>query len=47
AWARLAAELDLDKLAAMTNRIGLAEVGGLGPDILSGKVRGRTVVEVG
>lgn len=47
AWARLAAELDLDKLAAMTNRVGLAEVGGLGPDILSGKVRGRTVVEVG
>ena len=47
AWARLAAELDLDKLAAMTNRVGLAEVGGLGPDILSGKVRGRTVVEIG
>ncbi|TXM68952.1 oxidoreductase [Methylobacterium sp. WL12] len=47
AWARLAAELDLDRLAAMTNRVGLAEVGGLGPDILSGKVRGRTVVEVG
>ena len=47
AWARLAAELDLDKLAAMTNRVGLAEVGGLGTDILSGKVRGRTVVEIG
>ena len=47
AWARLAAELDLEKLAAMTNRVGLAEVGGLGSDILSGKVRGRTVVEIG
>ena len=47
AWARLADELDLQKLAAMTNRVGLAEVGGLGADILSGKIRGRTVVEIG
>ncbi|MFK5597277.1 MDR family oxidoreductase [Methylobacterium sp. HMF5984] len=47
AWARLADELDLQKLAAMTNRVGLAEVGRLGADILSGKIRGRTVVEIG
>ncbi|WP_375462842.1 MDR family oxidoreductase [uncultured Methylobacterium sp.] len=47
AWARLAKELDLAALAAMTNRVGLAEVGRLGEDILSGKVRGRTVVEIG
>ncbi len=47
AWARLAAELDLDKLAAMTSRVGLSEVGALSADILSGKVRGRTVVEIG
>jgi acrylyl-CoA reductase (NADPH) len=46
AWRRLAAELDLDKLAAMTTRVGLQEVGRLGEEILSGKVRGRTVVTV-
>lgn len=46
AWARLAAELDLDALAAMTTRVGLQEVGRLGEEILSGKVRGRTVVTV-
>ncbi|WP_375453588.1 MDR family oxidoreductase [uncultured Methylobacterium sp.] len=47
AWARIANELDRDTLAAMTNRVGLAEVGRLGDDILAGRVRGRTVVEVG
>lgn len=47
AWARLAAELDLDKLAAMTTRVGLQAVGRLGEEILSGKVRGRTVVTIG
>ncbi|MDP4024400.1 MDR family oxidoreductase [Methylobacterium sp. NEAU 140] len=46
AWARLARELDLEKLAAMTSRIRLEEVGRLGEAILDGKVRGRTVVEV-
>ncbi len=47
AWARLARDLDLGKLAAMTSTAGLAEVGRLGEAILAGKVRGRTVVEVG
>jgi acrylyl-CoA reductase (NADPH) len=46
AWARLARELDLDKLAAMTSKVRLEEVGRLGEEILAGKVRGRTVVEV-
>lgn len=46
AWARLAAELDLDRLAAMTTRVGLQEVGRLGEAILAGTVRGRTVVTV-
>ena len=46
AWARLARELDLDKLAAMTRRVSLKDVGGLGEDILAGRIRGRTVVDV-
>lgn len=46
AWARIARELDLDKLAAMTRTVGLEEVGTLGDDILAGHVRGRTVVKV-
>ncbi len=47
AWTRLAAELDLDTLAAMTTRVSLQDVGGLGEDILAGRIRGRTVVEIG
>ncbi|GJD55492.1 MDR family oxidoreductase [Methylobacterium dankookense] len=46
AWARLAKELDLAKLAAMTTTVGLAEVGRLGEAILAGEVRGRTVVTI-
>ncbi|GEP10482.1 MDR family oxidoreductase [Methylobacterium gnaphalii] len=47
AWARLARELDLDALAAMTTTVGLEDVGGLAETILAGKTRGRTVVEIG
>lgn len=47
AWARLAAELDLDKLAAMTTHVRLEEVDRLAEAILAGQVRGRTVVEIG
>ncbi|GLS45533.1 MDR family oxidoreductase [Methylobacterium brachythecii] len=47
AWARLAEELDLDALAAMTRTISLKDVGGLGETILAGQTRGRTVVEIG
>jgi acrylyl-CoA reductase (NADPH) len=47
AWARLTTDLDQPKLAAMTRTVGLADVIGLAPEILAGKVRGRVVVEVG
>ncbi|HEV2558011.1 MAG TPA: MDR family oxidoreductase [Microvirga sp.] len=47
AWRRLAAELDLDKLAAMTSTMTLDQVVEAGPEIIAGKVRGRVVVEVG
>ncbi|MGU3536975.1 acrylyl-CoA reductase (NADPH) [Methylobacterium sp. A54F] len=47
AWGRLARELDLDALAAMTTTVPLEEVGRLGEAILSGQVRGRTVVTIG
>jgi acrylyl-CoA reductase (NADPH) len=46
AWARLARDLDLAKLAAMTSTVRLEEVGRLGAEILAGKVRGRIVVDV-
>ncbi|GJE38125.1 acrylyl-CoA reductase (NADPH) [Methylobacterium persicinum] len=46
AWGRIARELDLGKLAAMTRTVELEEVGTMGDEILSGHVRGRTVVRV-
>lgn len=46
AWARLATDLDLGKLAHATQLIGLAEVAGLAGPVLQGQVRGRTVVDV-
>lgn len=47
AWARLASDLDRDKLAVMTTTIPLDDVVETGRAILDGKVRGRVVVEVG
>ncbi len=47
AWARLARELDLDTLAAMTTTVPLAEVDRVAEAILDGRVRGRTVVTIG
>jgi acrylyl-CoA reductase (NADPH) len=47
AWARLASDLDRDKLAAMTTTIPLESVIETGKAIVEGKVRGRVVVEVG
>lgn len=47
AWNRLARDLDVKKLAAMTETIKLSDVGKAAQDILAGKVRGRLVVEVG
>ncbi len=46
AWSRLAKDLDMDKLTAMTSNIGLGDVIGAASDILAGKVRGRLVVDV-
>ena len=46
AWARLAAELPLDKLDALTNEAPLAQLPELAGKILQGQVRGRTVIDV-
>ena len=46
AWDRLARDLDLGKLEAMTSRAGLGDLPRLGAEIVEGKVRGRVVVDV-
>lgn len=46
AWERLARDLDTGKLVAMTKTVTLTEAAKLGDDILQGKLRGRTVVDV-
>jgi acrylyl-CoA reductase (NADPH) len=46
AWKRLEANLDRQKLAAMTREIGLSDVLDVAPQILEGKVRGRIVVKI-
>jgi acrylyl-CoA reductase (NADPH) len=46
AWGALAQELDLAKLAAITQTIGLAEAIPAAERILAGQVRGRLVVDV-
>jgi acrylyl-CoA reductase (NADPH) len=46
AWSRLAQDLDLRLLDAMTVRARLADVPALGAAILEGKVRGRVLVDV-
>jgi acrylyl-CoA reductase (NADPH) len=46
AWQRLAIDLDITKLDAMTREIGLSEVIAVGAELLDGKVRGRVVVDV-
>jgi len=46
AWARLARDLDRDKLAAITRTIGLADVFQAAEDILAGRVRGRLIVDL-
>ncbi len=47
AWARLASDLDLAKLDAMTVTRPVQDVVALAPEILEGKVRGRIVLEIG
>jgi acrylyl-CoA reductase (NADPH) len=46
AWARLAIDLDLDKLASATSVVTLAEVPRMADQVLQGQVRGRMVVDV-
>lgn len=46
AWSLLAAHLDTAKLDAMTVEIGLSQAIEFAPQVLAGKVRGRTVVDV-
>jgi acrylyl-CoA reductase (NADPH) len=46
AWSRLARDLNLDKLARTTQEIALADVPRVAGEVLQGKVRGRTVVNV-
>ncbi len=46
AWARLAQDLDLAKLASITQEIPLAQAVQAGSDILAGRIRGRLVVDV-
>ena len=46
AWRRLARDLPLDKLAAMTTEARLADLPDLGRRILQGGLRGRIVVDV-
>jgi acrylyl-CoA reductase (NADPH) len=46
AWRRLASDLDLAKLDAMTQPATLADLPALGAAITEGKVRGRVVVDV-
>ena len=47
AWARLAQDLDRQKLAAITQTRSWKDVLELAPQILAGKVRGRIVLEIG
>ncbi|WP_434657508.1 oxidoreductase [Pseudomonas sp. R3-56] len=46
AWSRLARDLDVNKLARTTQVVGLAQVPQVAAQVLEGKVRGRTVVDV-
>ncbi|RIX42525.1 MAG: oxidoreductase [Rhodocyclales bacterium GT-UBC] len=46
AWARLARDLDIGKLDAISREISLGETIGVAAEILEGKVRGRVVVDV-
>ncbi len=46
AWHRLVTDLDMNRLDTMTHVVALADVIDLAPDILDGKIRGRTVVDV-
>jgi acrylyl-CoA reductase (NADPH) len=46
AWQRLERDLDLDLLAVTTSTIGLSETIKAGEELIAGRTRGRTVVDV-
>ena len=46
AWRRLARDLDLARLEALTSHVKLEDVPQVAEDLLAGKVRGRTVVDI-
>ena len=46
AWERIARELPMERLEAMTSEATLGDLPQLGADILEGRVRGRVVVDV-
>lgn len=46
AWDRLAADLDVGKLASITEVVSLDDVFDVAERILQGQVRGRVVVDV-
>ncbi|MFQ5993901.1 MAG: MDR family oxidoreductase [Acidiferrobacterales bacterium] len=45
-WARLARDLPMEKLATMTQTVGLSQLPEIAPAILKGQIRGRVVVDV-
>ncbi len=45
-WARLAADLDMEKLSAMTTHAPLDDVQKIAADIVKGKTRGRVVIDI-
>jgi acrylyl-CoA reductase (NADPH) len=47
AWKRVASDLPLDKLESIIDEVPFSALPGLAPKILSGGVRGRTVVKIG
>ncbi len=46
AWSRLARDLDLAKLEALTSHASLDDVPAIAADILAGKIRGRVVIDL-
>jgi acrylyl-CoA reductase (NADPH) len=46
AWARLATDLDLAKLGSMVTEVGLGDVRRIAAEMVQGKIRGRTLVDV-
>ncbi len=46
AWRRLGSDLDVAKLATISQEVGLTEVIPLASKLLNGEVRGRVIVDV-